>query len=152
MSKKSNSLYRFAAGLLAGFGIQFLAGMFLNLFVTIPRKHPGTMGNDYFIQSSHSLIWILFGSGGVALAIHVYIAIALFLGCLGLFILSLKLHDLVWARMGGIACLFTLGALFNGLSFIDYNKDISSMIMASFWLIAVGALIVGLLSRTHRTI
>lgn len=33
------------------------------------------------------------------------------------------------------------------LSFIDYNKNISSLIMALCWLISVGALTIGLLTE-----
>jgi hypothetical protein len=147
---KTDGLQRHAFGLLVGFGIQFLAGMTLNLFVTLPKVHPGTVGNDYFASSGHGLIWSLSGGGGIALAIHVYIAVALFLGCVGLFVRGLKLRMPVWTWSGGIAALFTLGALFNGLSFIDYNHDFSSMIMASCWLIAVSSLIIGLLKFSDQ--
>lgn len=136
-----------AAGLLVGYGVQFLAGMTLNLFVTIPGSHPGTTGNDYFVRSGHSLVWTLSGGGGIALAIHVYIAIGLLLGSVALFVRSLRARDKLWSWCSGIASIFTLGALFNGLSFVDFNQDISSMIMASCWLIAVGALITGLVKR-----
>jgi hypothetical protein len=147
---KTDRLQRHALGLLVGFGVQFLAGMTLNLFVTLPKVHSGTNGKNYFASSGHGLIWSLSGGGGVALTIHVYIAVALFLGCVGLFIRGLKLDKPVWTWSGGIAALFTLGALFNGLSFIDYNHDVSSMIMASCWLIAVFSLIIGLLKFANQ--
>ncbi|MGH7195845.1 MAG: hypothetical protein ACREGA_03640 [Candidatus Saccharimonadales bacterium] len=133
-----------ALGLLTLLGLQFLAGMTLNLFINLAAARPGTSGGNYFIRDWHSLVWALSGSGGAALAIHAYLALAIVLGCLALLIRGLKLHDKIWAWAGGVAALFTIGALFNGLSFLDYNQDFSSMIMASAWLIAVGSLIVGL--------
>lgn len=144
----AKSLQRHAGGLLVGYGVQFLAGMTLNLFVTLPKAHPGTQGSDYFLRSSHSLTWALSGVGGLALAIHVYIAVALLAGSAALLVRSIKAHKQSWVWSGGVATFFTLGALFNGLSFVDYNQDVSSMIMASCWLIAVSALVVGWVKTT----
>ena len=141
---KNDNVRPQAIGLLFGYGLQFLAGMLLNLFVTIPSKHPGSSGSNYFSRSSHSLIWALSGSGGWELAVHVYLGLLLVIGSLSLFIRAVALHNKRWSIAGGVAALFTLGAFFNGLSFIDFNKDFSSMIMATCWLVAVGALFVGI--------
>ncbi len=124
------------------FGIQFLAGMILNLFVELPKTHPGTSGDEYFSRSWASLLWAISGGGGWTLVVHASIAVLLFLGALILFLRSLGHDGLGWRWATGIAAFFTLGALFNGLSFADYGEDFSSMIMASCWLIAVGALVV----------
>jgi hypothetical protein len=141
-------LRRQSIGLLVGYVLQFLAGMSLNLFVTIPTKHPGSSGNNYASQSWHSLIWSLAGHGGWGLAFHVYLALLLVFGSISLFVFALVLHNKNWSITSGIVALFTLGAFFNGLSFIDFNKSISSMIMATCWLVAVGVLIFGL-ARFH---
>lgn len=134
-----------ALGLLIGYGLQFLAGMLLNLFVTIPAIHPGSKDSEYFSRSSHSLLWSLADKGGWALAFHVYLAIFLTLGSISLFIKAYLSHNNNWLICSSLAAIFTLGAFFNGLSFIDYNKNISSMIMAICWLVAVGAIVFGLL-------
>jgi hypothetical protein len=42
-----------AAGLLIGYCLQFLVGMLLSLFVTLPSTHPGSTGSEYFTRSSH---------------------------------------------------------------------------------------------------
>jgi hypothetical protein len=139
-----------ATGLLVGYALQFLVGMLLNLFVTLPAKHPGTAGHNYFGQSVHSLTWALSNGGGWELTAHVYLGLLLVLGSCSLFVRALFEHDRQWAIAGGVAALFTLGAAFNGLSFIDFNKDISSMIMATCWLVAVGALIVALLKGSTK--
>lgn len=141
----ASKLRRHAIILLLFYGLQFLAGMTLNLFVTIPRTHSGSTGNEYFSQSSHSLFWAVSGRGGTALAFHVYLALGLCIGVAVLFARSLKTHSKGWQRASGLATLLTIGALFNGLSFVDYNHNVSSMIMATCWLLAVSSIGYGLL-------
>lgn len=131
------------------FGLQFLAGMLLNLFVKIPKTHPGTTGGEYFSRSWSSLLWALSGGGGWALLVHASIAVVLFLGALALFLRSLGRSGRGWRWASGIAAFFPLGALFNGLSFLDFDEDFSSMIMAACWLIAV-SLTVFLVARSPR--
>ena len=137
----STKLKRQAIGLLVGYALQFLVGMLLNLFVTIPDKHPGDSGSNYFARSWHSLVWTLSGHGGWTLAFHVYLGCVLALGSISLFIGALMQRSRRWSVAGGVAALFTIGAFFNGLSFIDFNKDISSMTMATCWLAAVSSLV-----------
>lgn len=74
----------------------------------------------------------------------------LFIATLTLFLRSLTAGGRGWRWPSGTSALFTLGALFNGLSFADYGEDFSSMIMASCWLIAV-ALLLFLLVRAKES-
>ena len=83
-------------------------------------------------------------------SLHTILALTLVVGTLALFLRSIPPSGRGWRWASGFAALFTLGALFNGLSFLDFNQDFSSMIMASCWLIAV-ALLVYLLTRTRHT-
>jgi hypothetical protein len=126
------------------FGLQFLAGMILNLFVELPKTHPGA-GGEYFSSSWASLLWALGGGSGWALAVHTWLALLLFLGTLLLFLRSLVAGGQGWRWPSGIAALLTLGAVFNGLSFADYGEAFSSMIMASCWLVAVALLVFALI-------
>jgi hypothetical protein len=123
------------------FAVQFFAGMILNLFIEIPKHHPGTAGGNYFSQSWASLLWALSGAAGWALLLHAALAVVLFLGTLALFLSSLRRSGRGWRWGTGLAALVTLGALFNGLSFLDFNQDFSSMIMATCWLIVVSILV-----------
>lgn len=148
----NSKLGRQGIGLLVGYILQFLAGMTLNLFVTIPSNHPGSAGSNYFARSWHSLMWSLSGHGGWVLSFHVILALLLVVGSISLFIFALISHDKIWSITGGVAALLTLGAFFNGMSFIDFNKDLSSMIMAVCWIGAVAALIVGLVIYPKRII
>lgn len=136
-----SKLHLQSIGLLVGYGLQFLAGMLLNLFVTIPTHHPGSNASNYFGGGFHGLVWALSGHGGWELAFHVYLAVVLVAGSVSLLIMALNQHDRSWKIASGVTALFTIGALFNGLSFINYNHDINSMIMATCWLVAVGTLV-----------
>jgi len=148
----ATKLRRLSIGLLAGYALQFLAGMLLNLFVTIPTSHPGRNATNYFSGDLHGLGWALSGHGGWELSLHVYLAVVLVLGSVSLFILALAQHNKNWSIAIAIAALFTIGAFFNGLSFINYNKNVSSMIMATCWLVAVGSLVYGVAKFDNRTI
>lgn len=142
---KGKSINRQAIGLLIGYALQFLAGIVLNLFITVPKQHPGANATNYFVGAFHGLVWSLSGKGGTTLAAHVYFAVALVLGGLGLLLTGIQTKSKLWFWCGSIAFLATVGALFNGLSFINYSHDFSSMIMASCWLLAVSALVCGII-------
>ena len=127
------------------FGVQFVLGMVLNLFVTLPVVHPGAGGSEYFSTSLASLIWALSFRGGWALFLHTAMGVLLSIATVALFLGSLSRAGRGWRWIAGIAALFTTGAAFNGLSFLDYDHDFSSAIMAGCWLIAVAVLVFGLI-------
>lgn len=138
-----------AIGLLVGYALQFLTGILLNLFVILPNKHPGDSGSNYGARSWHSLVWTLSGHGGWALALHVYLGCMLVFGSLSLFTGAMIQRSRKWSVAGGMAALFTIGAFFNGMSFIDFNKNPNSMIMAACWLVAVSSLVVACALQTN---
>ena len=55
---------------------QFVLGMAVNLFVTIPAHHPGASPNNYFVGAGHSVGWVI-TSGLLPLAAHVILGILL---------------------------------------------------------------------------
>ncbi len=150
--KRNLSLPRYAIALLCAYGIQFLAGMSINLFVKIPKYHPGADSKNFITGTGHGFIWALSGHGGNFLSFHAFLAILLFFGSLGLFVRSIRLKNKLWAWIGAIAAFFTLGAIINGLSFVNYNHAANSMVMASCWLVAVGSLIYGLISSQQPSV
>ena len=137
---KNGRMRRVATWLLVGYALQFIFGMTANLFVTLPEQHPGVGSTEYFGGVLKGLIWALDGGGGWVLATHAYIALTLVIGAGILFFMSVWLKSKQWIIASTTALLFTIGAFFNGLSFINYNHDFSSMIMACCWLVAVGAI------------
>lgn len=123
--------------------VQFLLGMAVNLFVTIPTNHPGANAPEYFSGVAQSVTWAIL-HGHILLIIHASLGLLLVLNALGLLIASIRARarDLIWITSFGL--FGVLGAGFNGGSFLNYNQDFSSMLMAAFFAIAVVAYAVGL--------
>jgi hypothetical protein len=147
----SIQLRRFAIILLWIYAAEFVLGMTLNLFVTLPDTHAGTSGSGYYSQSVASLLWALEGGGGVVLFLHALLGVLILIASLVLFIRSFGSVDRSWRWPSGVTLLFTFAALTNGLSFLDFGLDRSSAIMAGCWLVAIGALAFGLIRR-RRTV
>jgi hypothetical protein len=118
-------------------------GMAVNLFVTVPRHHPGANASDYFTGSADSVGWAL-GHGVVVLAAHVALGLALVIVAIALAVVVLRARRArvaAWSVLGG---LLTIGAGFNGASFLDYNKNASSLIMALLTFGAIASYVVAL--------
>ncbi len=123
--------------------VQFLVGMAVNLFVTIPRDHPGANPPEYFTGVAQSVAWALL-HGNPLLILH---------AALGLIIAAFSLSLLVrgiQTRTRSIVLATSFGALgvvvagLNGGSFLNYDEDFSSMIMAGGFAVAVVSYLVGL--------
>jgi hypothetical protein len=109
--------------------------MYVNLFVTIPSGHSGSSPSNYLSGSGRSLLWSV-EHGGAALAIHSVLGVLL-----GLMVIALVAGAIRTARQSiwlwsVIGALMVIGAGFNGASFLDFNKNASSLVMA---LLALGA-------------
>jgi hypothetical protein len=110
--------------------IQIAVGVVVNLYVTVPKDHPGSRPANYFAGSFYSVAWAL-SHGAIALVIHICVGLALVVGSLGLAVRAVLLGQ----RSVSVACVlgfvFVVGAAFNGASFLDFaGKNISSLIMA----------------------
>jgi len=103
-------------------------GIFVNLFVTIPRHHSGSSPSDYFSGSYHSVAWAI-SHGAIALVIHAVLGLALAIMVIGIVVRSLILGRRDLATWSILGALFTIGAGFNGASFLDYEKNVSSFLM-----------------------
>lgn len=127
---------RTTVGLIVALIVQFLIGMLVNLFVTIPDSHPGSQPAEYFSGSFQSVLWAI-SSGPVLLVGHAVLGLLLGLGSLALIVRVMWLgrRRLTVAAMLGF--LFIVGAGFNGASFLDFNEDYSSMIMATLFAAAL---------------
>jgi hypothetical protein len=117
--------------------LQFGLGMFVNLFVTIPKHHSGANPSEYFSGSTRSVIWAI-GHGAVALAIHVVLGLLLAIMVITIVARAISIGRrsiIVWSVMGAMG---TLGAGFTGAGFLDFNENVSSFFMA---ILALGALL-----------
>jgi len=122
--------------LLSGLAIQFILGMVLNLFVKIPDTHPGTSGNNYFVRIADSYGWGLAAAGGLVLMLHIIVGTGLLIGSFVLVIQALRSKYRPWILITVVGAIGILGAMFNGLSFLSYNRNLSSLIMAIGYLLA----------------
>ena len=130
-------------GILVLLIVQFLLGMAVNLFVTIPTNHPGASPPEYFGGVVQSVTWAIL-HGHVLLIIHASLGLLLVLNALGLLVAAIRarLRDLITVASFGLFGVLAAG--FNGGSFLNYNQDFSSMLMAAFFAIAVVAYAAGL--------
>ncbi len=112
---------------------QFALGMAANLYVTIPAAHSGAHPSNYFSGSLRSVGWAL-AHGATTLAAHTGLGLAL--AVLGLAIAAYAIA----IRTGRIAtlagALLIIGAGVNGASFLDFNHDVNSLIIALLFALA----------------
>jgi hypothetical protein len=127
---------RLTVGLILVLIVQFLVGMLVNLFVTIPDSHPGSQPSEYFAGSFQSVAWAL-TQGPSLLAAHASFGLVLVLGSLALVFRARQLRRRRMTVAAVLGFLFIIGAGFNGASFLDFNEDFSSMIMATLFAAAL---------------
>lgn len=132
--------------------VQAAIGMVVNLYVTVPTRHPGAHPAEYFSGSFHSVVWAI-AHGAVALAVHATFGLALVLIVSGIAIDALRLHRRAISVWSSISALLVIGAGFNGASFLDFNDNTSSLIMAllAFAAIACYSVVILLLADTPRS-
>jgi heme A synthase len=136
--RRNRAARRWAFGLLVALLVQFGLGMYVNLFATIPLIHPGHGAKNFFSGSYHSVAWAETSpQAPLILAFHAGLGLLLVLGSLWLAVLAIRGRraGFVWAAVLG--ALFILGAGFNGASFLNYNEDANSYVMALLFAAAV---------------
>jgi hypothetical protein len=111
-------------------------GIFVNLFVSIPKVHEGSKPSNYFSGSSRSVAWAM-QHGAVALVIHTILGFLLALMVIGVVARALSLKRRWVTTWSVLGALLTIGAGFNGLSFLDYNENVSSFVMTVLALAAL---------------
>ena len=131
--------------------VQFLLGMVTNLFVKIPDEHPGAHAREYFSGVVAAIGWALpHGPGWVAA--HVMLGLLLVVGAVAGLITTrrsgLRTHT-VLSALGAFAI---VGAGFNGASFVNYGADLSSLLMAALWAIALTSYVVALFLLARRAL
>jgi hypothetical protein len=151
--RRNRAARGWAFGLLIALLVQFGLGMYVNLFAYIPLNHPGHRAKNFFAGSYHSVVWAETSPHSpLILAFHAGLGLFLVLGSLWLAVLAIRGRraGFVWAAVLG--ALFILGAGFNGASFLNYNEDANSYVMALLFALAVLCYIVllALPSSTER--
>ncbi|MDR0345274.1 MAG: hypothetical protein LBI49_19615 [Nocardiopsaceae bacterium] len=151
--RRNHAARGWAFGLLIALLVQFGLGMYVNLFASIPLSHPGHGAKNFFAGSYHSVAWAETSPHApLILAFHAGLGLFLVLGSLWLAVLAVRGRraGFVWAAVLG--ALFILGAGFNGASFLNYNEDANSYVMALLFGAAVLCyiIILTLPARTER--
>jgi hypothetical protein len=137
------SLGRMVLGMAVVVIAQAGIGMVVNLYVTIPAHHPGAHPSSYLGGSIHSVGWAIAHSEP-ALAIHALFGLALVLMALTVAYRSFSVGNRTVSLSLILAAGLVIGAGFNGASFLDFNHNVSSLIMALLSLGAVACYAVAL--------
>jgi hypothetical protein len=118
--------------------VQAGVGMYVNLYVTIPTNHPGANPkfSNYLGGSSRSVAWAL-EHGAPMLVFHATLGLTLVLGVIGVAVYAVRLRRWLIGILSVVAGLLVIEAGFKGASFLDFQNNSSSIIMA---LLAFGAL------------
>jgi hypothetical protein len=122
---------------------QFLLGIAVNLFVTIPTNHPGANPPEYFGGVAASVTWAIL-HGPALLQAHAALGLLLVLFSVNSLAQAIQVRTRRVIVPVSFGVLGVVGAGFNGGSFLNYNQEFSSMIMAGFFAMAVVSYITGL--------
>jgi hypothetical protein len=121
--------------------VQAGIGMGVNLYVTVPGHHPGAYPSDYLSGSFDSVVWAI-SHGALALAVHAALGLALALMVIGVAVRAIRLRQGMITVLSVLGGLFVIGAGFNGASFLDFNNNISSLLMALLAFAAIACYVV----------
>jgi hypothetical protein len=109
--------------------VQFLLGTTANLFVKIPADHPGANPPEYFGGLVTSVSWAIL-HGRLWLTLHAALGLVLVLAALGTLVQAIRLRGGGRVTPAALGFVGVLGAGFNGGSFLNYQEDFNSMLMA----------------------
>ena len=136
--RRNRAARGWAFGLLVALLVQFGLGMYVNLFATIPLNHPGHGANDFFAGSYHSVAWAETSPHApLILAFHAGLGLLLVVGSLWLAVLAIRGRRAGIGWAAALGALFIIGAGFNGASYLNYNHDANSYVMALLFAAAV---------------
>ena len=133
--KAPASLRALTATILILLAAQFLIGMLVNLFVTVPASHPGANAPEYFSGVVQVVAWALFNAQW-QLLVHVALGLLIFLLSIVLLVLAIVSRRGAWITISILGFIGIIGAGFNGASFMNYGHDFSSLLMAIGFLLA----------------
>ena len=131
--------------------IQYLLGMAVNLYVSLPGRHPGAGASNYFAGVASGLAWVI-PDGPAWAAAHAAFGLALVLAAFAAIALTRRQGSRLATAMSVLGALAILGAGFNGMSFLNYGHDFSSMIMAGLWALALACYITGMFLAARRLV
>ncbi|MBO0822384.1 MAG: hypothetical protein J2P27_00825 [Actinobacteria bacterium] len=129
---------------------QYLLGMVVNLDVELPARHPGAGASNYFSGVASGLGWVISDGPGWAAA-HAALGLALVVTAFAAMTLVWRDGSRTERTMTVLSLLFIIGAGFNGASFVNYGRDISSLIMAALWALATACYVTATVLAARRS-
>jgi hypothetical protein len=123
--------------------VQFLAGMFVNLYVGIAPSHPGATGAP-IVGAVLGVAWAI-ATGGPALAFHTVLGLLLTAGSVALLALAILARRRALVAATSVGLLGVLGAGLNGVGFLNYGIDKATYLMSVGFSVAVAAYVATLL-------
>lgn len=130
--------------------LQFFTGMVANLYVTIPAHHPGANAHNYFTGAASSIGWAISSGFNVWLAVHAALGLLLGLATIEFTVAAVRSRSRTWAWSSIAGAAFMIGAGFNGASFLVFNKDYSSLIMAGLFGLSLSSYVLGMYLEGRR--
>jgi hypothetical protein len=115
--------------------VQAGIGMIVNLYDVIPAHHPGAHPSNYFTGSVRSVGWAL-SHGAAGLVIHAALGLVVAVFAITVAVRAVRIAYRAVTVWSILAAALVIGAGFNGASFLDFNNDVSSLVMA---LLALGS-------------
>ncbi len=116
--------------------VQFLLGMVVNLFVTIPDHHPGSHAKNFFAGVASGITWAV-SQESFWLILHILFGFVLIIASFVNIVLASQIGRKIYTVLATLGAFAILGAAFNGISFINYGENFSSMIMAGLFALAL---------------
>lgn len=129
--------------------VQYLLGMAVNVGVVVPAHHPGAAAGNYFPGVASGVGWVI-ASGPAWLAAHAAFGLALVVAALAAVVLTWRDGSSGERTMAVLGLLFIIGAGFNGASFLNYGKAVSSFLMAALWALATTCYVTGAVLAARR--
>lgn len=121
---------------------QFALGMVVNLYDNVPHSHPGARANDYFSGVAHGILWSI-RHATWALALHAGLGLLLILIAVAPLASAIATRTRRHIASGVIGISLIIGAGFNGASFLNYGHALSSLLMATFFILALTTYLIG---------
>jgi phosphate/sulfate permease len=125
--------------------------MVVNVYVTLPARHPGAGAADYFTGAARGLAWLI-PDGPVWAAAHAAFGLALVLAAFAAVALTWRQGRPAATLLSVIGALAIVGAGFNGVSFLDYGHAFSSMIMAGLLALALACYLAAMFVTARRAL
>jgi hypothetical protein len=109
--------------------VQAGIGMIVNLYEIVPAHHPGAHPSNYFTGSVRSVVWAV-SHGAAGLVIHATLGLAVVLLAITVAVRVVRTAHRTVTIWSILAAALVVGAGFNGASFLDFNDNVSSLVMA----------------------